>query len=484
MIRPLILTSIFTFSSLFGESVFTAEEFKTRRTKLAKAIPENAIAILQGAPSETGYVKFRQYNEFYYLTGIETPHAYAIIRGKTGETTLYLPHKNPRRERSEGPLISASDVDGAKIVSGADNVHPTEMMGEHLWRMRMRSKPIVYLYLSPPERHAESRDLLLRYEGDIQNDPWDQTEPRYKDFIKNMSNQLAGSEVRDLTPILDQLRLIKSPSEINVIKKATVLSCLGLMEAMRSAKPGMYEYELDGMAKYIYHINGAQGDAYYSLIANGPNAYMPHYHKKMDKLKDGDLFLMDYSPDYQYYMSDITRMIPVNGKFSREQAQLYNFYVKCYRSILDHIRPHVAPVEVRKEAAKAMEGILSKSTFDQPHHRKAAKNFVNNYARSAKRTYSSLGHGVGMATHDVGDHSKMLLPGMVFTIEPALRVPEENIYIRLEDLIVITETGAEIVSDFVPMDINGIEKLMREKGMLDKYKPLTEKDYKNYLNGR
>ena len=126
--------------------------------------------------------------------------------------------------------------------------------------------------------------------------------------------------------------------------------------------------------------------------------------------------------------------------------------------------------------------ILAKAKFNQAHHRKAAENFVKSYARSSKRQYASLGHGVGMATHDVGDHSKMLLPGMVFTIEPALRVPEDNIYIRLEDLIVITETGAEIVSDFVPMDIKGIEKLMRERGMLDRFKPLTEKDYNKYLN--
>ena len=128
-----------------------------------------------------------------------------------------------------------------------------------------------------------------------------------------------------------------------------------------------------------------------------------------------------------------------------------------------------------------MKQILSKAKFNQPHHRKAAENFVDNYTKSSKRQYASLGHGVGMATHDVGDYSKMLLPGMVFTIEPALRVPEENIYIRLEDLIIITETGIEIVSDFVPMDIKGIEKLMREKGMLDRYKSLTKEDYKKYL---
>ena len=146
--------------------------------------------------------------------------------------------------------------------------------------------------------------------------------------------------------------MIKSEAEIEVIKKATVLSCLALMEGMRSTKPGIYEYELDGLAKYIYYINGSQGDAYYSLIANGTNAYMPHYHSKQDQLKKGDLLLMDYSPDYSYYMSDITRMWPVDGKFSEEQAQLYGFYVKCYRAILDNIRPNVAPVEVRKKCCK------------------------------------------------------------------------------------------------------------------------------------
>ncbi|MGY8751420.1 MAG: aminopeptidase P N-terminal domain-containing protein [Fidelibacterota bacterium] len=481
MKNKILLLLIFILNIINAEVTFTADELKSRRMKLAKELETNAIAIFQGAPSETGYVKFRQYNEFYYLTGIETAHAYVLIKGGTGETSLYLPHKNPRRERSEGPLMSSEDIDEVKAMNGVDNVYPTEMMSEHLWRMRMRSKPIVYLYQTPPERHAESRDLLLRYEGDIQNDPWDHTEPRYKNFNKNISNQMLGSEIKDVTPILDGLRLIKSQAEINVIKKATVLSCLALMEAMRSTKPGLFEYELDGMAKYIYHINGAQGDAYYSLIANGPNAYMPHYHEKKDKLKDGDLLLMDYSPDFKYYMSDITRMIPVNGKFNKEQSQLYEFYVSCYRAILDNIRPYVEPVQVRKDAAKKMETILSNTKFNQPHHLKAAENFVKSYVRSSKREFASLGHGVGMATHDVGDHSKMLMPGMVFTIEPALRVPEENIYIRLEDLIVITETGAEIVSDFVPMDIKGIEKLMREKGMLDRYKSLTEKDYKKYL---
>ena len=134
---------------LLGESIFSPKEFKARRLKLAKKMELGSIAILQGAPSETGYVKFRQYNEFYYLTGIETPHSYVIIKGQTGETTLYLPNKNNRRERSEGPLLSAEDVAEVKALNNVDQVASVKMMGEHLWRMRMRSKPIVYLYQSP-----------------------------------------------------------------------------------------------------------------------------------------------------------------------------------------------------------------------------------------------------------------------------------------------------------------------------------------------
>ena len=204
---------------------------------------------------------------------------------------------------------------------------------------------------------------------------------------------MSGSEIRDLMPILDQLRLIKSEAEIEVIKKATVLSCLALMEAMRSTEPGIYEYELDGLAKYIYHINDSKGDAYYSLIANGTNSYMHHYHSKQDQLQKGDLLLMDYSPDYNYYMSDITRMWPVDGKFSEEQAKLYGFYVKCYRAILDNIRPNVAPVQVRRKAAKEMEAVIKSAQFNQTHHRKSAEKFVKDYIRSSNRDYASFGHG-------------------------------------------------------------------------------------------
>jgi hypothetical protein len=238
---------------------------------------------------------------------------------------LYLPHRNEGRENSEGKLLSAEDAELVKKLSGIEAVFPTEMLSEHLSRMA-RSQPARTLFtpFQPSEGMSVSRDLALRRIADTTNDPWDGRGSREATFLATLRARYPQYELRDLTPELDKLRLIKSPREIALITKATRLAGLGLMEAMRSTEPGILESELDAVAKYVFHRNGAQGDAYYSLIANGTNAYFPHYNAGKTRLKDGDLLLMDYSPDVGYYMSDITRQWPVNGKFSPDQRDLYN----------------------------------------------------------------------------------------------------------------------------------------------------------------
>jgi Xaa-Pro aminopeptidase len=238
---------------------------------------------------------------------------------------------------------------------------------------------------------------------------------------------------------------------------------------MKSTRPGQYERELDGMAKFIYYRNGAQGEAYYSLIASGRNAWYPHYNAGKRKMEDGDFLLMDFAPDVGYAQSDVTRMWPVNGRFSGWQRELYGFYLGCYEAILKAIRPGATPAECMQEAAKKMDGILASSKFSKEIYRKAAQEFVDSYRKQAERPDAALGHWVGMATHDDGPHEGPLKAGMVFTIEPALRVPEEKIYVRLEDMIVITDKGTDVLSDFVPRDIPRIEKLMTEKGLLKTY---------------
>lgn len=344
------------------------------------------------------------------------------------------------------------------------------MLAEQLSRSaRGERAPVLYTPFQPAEGMWVSRDLALRRIADTTNDPWDGRASREAAFIATLRTRFPQFEIRNLTPELDRLRLIKSPREIALITKATRLAGLALMEAMRSTEPGILESELDAAARYIFHRNGAQGDAYYSLIANGTNAYFPHYNAGKTRLRDGDLVLMDYAPDVGYYMSDITRQWPVNGKFTPDQRDLYNFYLGCYRAILDAIRPGITPAEVKKEALRKMDAILASSKFSKDIYTKGAEDFVKNYRRSASNPRFGLGHWVGMATHDVGNDTGPLRPGMVFTIEPALRIPEERIYIRLEDLIVITETGKDVPSLFVPMDVDAIETLMKEQGMLQRY---------------
>ncbi len=452
---------------LFTED-FTAQEFADRRGKVFDAIGENGFAILQGEPSPRGYVRFRQSNEFYYLTGIEVPHAYLLLDGGSRRTSLYLPHRNEGREGGEGKMLSAEDGDLITKNTGIQSVYGSELLAEHLSRYVRRSDSAAFTPFSPPEGFAESRDLGIRVQMDIASDAWDAGTARHIRFRQLLAERMPGLEIKDLSPTLDQMRLIKSPAEMELIRKATRLSSLALMESMRSTKPGMKEYELDAVAKYIYYRNGGQGDAYYSLIAAAENAYFPHYHKGKGTMKDGDFLLMDYAPDYGYYMSDVTRMWPVNGKFSRDQRDLYGFYLACYKSILYNIESGKTPKEIAEKASREMEQHLAKATFSKDIYKKAATDFVNSYKSGAARR-SMLGHWVGMATHDVGQIDGKFKAGMVFTIEPALRVPEEMIYIRLEDLVIIHENRVEIVSEFVPMEIDAIEKLMKEPGMSQNY---------------
>ena len=456
-----------------GFSLFTTDfppaEFTARRTAIYKAIGQNGLALLQGAPAPAGYTRFRQSNEFYYVTGIEVPHAYVLLDGAASRATLYLPHRNERRESSEGKVLSSEDADEIRKLSGVDAVAGTDMLGEHLARAARTAGRVLFTPMSPAEGAAMSRDLAIRAVGDRAADPFDGGASREGSFLATLRARFPQFEVRDLTPTLDGLRLIKSPRELTLIKKATRLSGLALMEAMRSTAPGVYEHELDAMAKYIFYRNGAQGEAYYSLIASAGNAWYPHYNAGKRQMRDGEFLLMDFAPDVGYYMSDVTRMMPVNGTFNPWQRELYGFYMAAYRTVLDAIRPGVTAQVIIQDAVKKMDAVLAAAKFSKPAYQAAARRFVDGYRSEAGDPHARLGHWVGMATHDVGVNDGPLREGMVFTIEPEMRVPEEKIYIRLEDLVVITATGKEVVSDFVPYEIDAIERLMKEEGMLQRY---------------
>jgi Xaa-Pro aminopeptidase len=256
------------------------------------------------------------------------------------------------------------------------------------------------------------------------------------------------------------MRLVKSQKEIDLISKATDIAGLGIMEAMRSTKPGVYEYQLDAAAKYIFYQHGAQGDGYPSIIGGGQNAFMGHYFRKTDVLKDGDLVLMDYAPDYRYYTSDVTRMWPVNGTFDKAQTALYNYIEEYRNALFRHLKPGVTSNEVLDNAAADMKRYLVGKRFEKPAHKKAVEEGL--------KFRGHFQHPVGMAVHDVGQLRNVpLKPGMVFTIDPMIWIPEERLYIRIEDIVVITETGACNLSAFVPSSISEIEKIIKEKGLTE-----------------
>lgn len=477
-IRLFLLLISFSFFSIqssaqdkhYYQSDFSSEELSKRRNQVMDAIGSNAIAIIQGARGLAGFSVFRQSNEFYYLTGIEAAHAYLLLNGKNRKTTIYLPHRDPNREAGEGKVLSAEDAQLVKNLTGIDFVKALESLSSDLVGADLIKLPALTLFTphSPAETGNDSRDELLAGQARAAADPWDGQASRESNFIDLIKRRFPQFEIRDLSPTVDAMRLIKSKKEIELIKQATILAGQGLIEAMRSTAPGVYEYQLDAAAKYIFHVNGARGDGYSSIVGGGTNAFLGHYFRKTDLLQDGDLVLMDYAPDYHYYTSDVTRIWPVNGKFTESQKNLYNFIVAYRDALFKYIKPGVTSNEVLDKAAADMKQYLVGKKFENSAHLKAVQEGV--------KFRGHFQHPVGMAVHDVGRvHNLPLQTGMVFTIDPMIWIPEERLYIRIEDVAVVTEDGVENLSGFVPSKIEDVERTIGEIGIIQFRIPLQKK---------
>src|SRR5713226_3615287 len=209
-----------------------------------------------------------------------------------------------------------------------------------------------------------------------------------------------------------------------------------MMEAIRSTRAGLFEYHLDAAARYVFLANGARLEAYRSITAAGTaNIWNMHYYRNIGELRDGDLVLMDYAPEYHYYVSDIGRMWPVNGKYSGWQRELLEFVLEYGNAILERIRPGVTAAQVMDDARAAMEQVFARTKFSKPIYEQAARRLVSTGG-------GVFSHPVGMAVHDDGSYMEgPLEAGQVFSIDPQLRVPEENLYIRYEDTVAVSQTG-------------------------------------------
>ncbi len=466
-----LLLSLVATAGAFGQdhpklqTDFPAEEFLERRARVMDAIGDEAIALVQGAPAAPGFRVFRQSNEFYYLTGIEVPHSYLLIDGRARRSLLFLPRRDPRKERGEGRMLGAEDEDAVKQASGVDAVFAIDQIGRQLYGFVLRPpSPTLYTFLSPAEGRAQSRDENLIGHAAHVSDPWDGRASREGAFVTKLRERYPQFPIADLTPIVDAMRLHKSPREMALVRRASELAGMGIMEAMRSTEPGLREYQLDAAAYYIYRINGAQGEGYRSITATGTNAYFGHYYRNDAELKDGELILMDHAPDYRYYTSDVARMWPVSGVFTDDQRKLYTFIVRYSEALLSRLRPGVTPDQVLDAAAQAMAPVIDELEFTNPLHEKAA--------REALAFRGHLSHPVGLAVHDVGSYrGRPFETGLVFAVDPMLWVHEERLYVRMEDVVGITENGVENFTDFMPRTVDEIEAFLREDGALQRTPP-------------
>jgi len=447
---------------------FSKEEFAKRRANVYEKIGNDAIALIQSAEGVDGSYVFRQTNTFYYLSGLETPHSYLLLNGKNKTTTLYLQHRDAGRENNEGKILSVEDADLIKELTGVDQVRGVEFLSNNLVGTGLIKPPGPKLYtpFAPAEMGTGSRDDLLHGQARKSSDPWDGRMSKEANLIKLLNERMPQFEIHDLSPMLDAMRLIKSEKEIAMIRQATEIAGLAIIEAMRATDPGVYEDQLDAAAKYVFYMHDADRDGYTSIIGGGTNAFMGHYFHKTDRLVDGDLVLMDYAPEYHYYTSDVTRMWPVNGKYDEAQIQLTEYILAYKDALFKYVKPGVTSNDVLAAAAKDMKEYLVGKTFKNPDHLKAVQDGI--------KFRGHFQHPVGMAVHDVERvHGVPLRPGMVFTIDPMIWIRPERLYIRMEDVALVTEDGVENLSAFVPSTIKDIEKVMKEKGLIE-FRPATK----------
>jgi Xaa-Pro aminopeptidase len=430
-------------------SAFPAAEFAARRERILAAIGAGAVALIQGAPPPRGYVRFRQTNEFYYAAGLETPQAYLLMDGGARSSALYLPWRG-QAELAEGAWPGAEDVELVRQITGVEAVYPLERLTEDLAQAKT-----LYTPHAPAELQATTRPDLEAADRALALDPWDGQPAREQRLIALLRSRNPRLAVRNLTPILDELRSVKSPREVAVMRRTGALAARAVVEAMRVTRPGIIEGQLGALAGYIYAVNGAQGEGYRPIIAGGENIWHIHYFRCDAPLQAGDLVLMDYAPECDYYTNDIGRLWPVSGRFSPWQRELYGFVLAYHKTLLDAIRPGALPERILDEAAETMRAVWAGWPFSKEIYRQGAERML------AFRGH--LSHPVGLAVHDDGDyHSRPLAPGAVFAIDPQLWVPEERLYLRVEDTVVVTEQGRDVLTGGAPLEMDEIEALMRE----------------------
>lgn len=427
----------------FAQQPFNKGEFAARRAKLFEKIPDG-LAVIFAAKGQHYPVKFRQSPDFYYLTGVEEPGAVLVLNGSNQTSFLFVPRRSEPQLRADGPGIW--QMEKREEFYGLTGVQPIEEFLPMLQFFQSRAKKL-YMISGSQGNVANAREELDFFETleGSQSIFGGLTEAkRAVGIIQQVVPQLA---LHSLNPLLDEMRWIKSPYEIELIRKSSEIGAEGVKEAIKGTQPGMYEYELEAAARFVYTKRGARGDAFRPIVASGPNTVILHYSANNRKMLDGEVVYMDYGADYEYYTSDITRTWPVSGRFTPEQEKMYRCILEARDAIIAAMKPGVT-IEQLKDVAG---GVYKKHGYE--------KEFL------ALGRY--IGHPVGISVHDVSppDRNRPFEAGVVYNVEPLLELPEKKIHMRLEDTVLVTPTGAVNMTAGVPATIDEIYALIRQRAV-------------------
>ena len=430
----------------------TTSIYARRRQDLMQLMVEGAAVIPTAALSRrNGDIDhpYRPDSDFYYLTHFPEPEAVAILipNRKEGEFLLFCRSSDPEKEKWDGPRIGLTR---AVDHFGADQAFPIDELEDRLPQLLENQKKVHCFLGRYPDFDARLISAINQVKGKIR------------------SGTGAPSGLADLGYLVHELRLFKQPAEVKLMRKAAKISAEAHLRAIKTCKPGMTEYQLQAEVEYVFRNRGGLPSSYPPIVAGGANACTLHYIDNKDTLRDGELVLIDAGAEVDCYASDITRTFPVNGYFSPAQRQLYDLVLAAHKAAVKAIKPgnhwndpHVAATRV------LAAGLIDLGLIDSPLE-------IALEEEHYRRFYMHrTGHWLGMDVHDVGNYKvdgqwRVLEPGMVMTVEPGLYIPDEDdiepcyrgIGIRIEDDLLVTARGSEILSKGVPRKADAIEALM------------------------
>ncbi|MHB1946922.1 MAG: Xaa-Pro aminopeptidase [Gammaproteobacteria bacterium] len=430
-------------------------EFAKRRKQLMQKIGPQAILIIPAAPiaqrnGDYDYA-YRQNSDFYYLTGFEEPESVAILapKRKQGEFVLF---NRPRDRDAEIWNGYRAGQEGARKLFGAN---------EAFQIAELESKLPAFLEDRTEIHYALGMNKA--FDKIILN--------AIKSVRAKIRNGLrAPITFVDITDTLHEMRLIKSPAEIAIMRKAADISVDAHMSAIQTCKPGMNEYELEAELQYVFNRNGARFPAYTSIVGSGANSCILHYDSNNQVIQDGSLVLIDAGCEYQNYASDITRTFPANGKFSPEQRAIYELVLTAQLAGIKKIRPGASWDTIQTIMVK----IITKGLLDLGLLKGKLNDLIKNQAYFKFYMHKS-GHWLGLDVHDVGRYKekgkwRKLKPGMVLTVEPGIYISADipgvpkrwhNIGVRIEDDVLVTSKGHEVLSEALPKSVEDIEAIMQ-----------------------